>query len=381
VVERAVAESELSHGVAYKIFFSPAGQKLNQDNLKRLAYVLEQQKHIMLLPARYEGMDSRVEEYYADIIISIGDFVVMGGDLPAMMLLEGALRLMPGVVGNQESVVCDSFSGAFVDYPEYTTPVVWNGIEVPAVVRSGNHELIRAWREQRAIERTVLEHFDWMREHPVTSEQRKIISHAIPAHYAVLMHTDVVLAPDNRKGETSVTSLDIHDIARSAKTFGLQGYFIVTPLEDQKRITQKLLDFWQHGVGVSYNPCRHDALKAVKVMDSLDAVIEEITIREGKKPIVMTTSAKAAKHVRTITYHDQAQVWQEQRPVMIVFGTGNGLSDDCIARADFNVCPIAGYSTFNHLSVRSAAAIVFDRWLGMNPRRCEVKSDNPEIKN
>lgn len=368
VIERAVAEREQAHGKAFKVFFSPRGKKLDQDLLKQLAAKLQDTKHLMLLPARYEGMDSRIEEHYADEVISIGDYVLMGGDIPAMVFLEGLLRLVPGVVGKQESVEQDSFTGPLVDYPEYTAPVEWNGLMVPEVLRSGNHKLIQEWRERSALEKTIFEHFEWLRNHTTTNEQNKKIHEMMPPHYAALMHTDVLL-PEGREGTTSVTSLDIHDIARSAKTYGLQGYSLVTPLEDQKRIVHKLLNFWQEGVGVTYNPDRHEALCQVDVQDSLEAVIEAIAQKEGKKPLVVTTSAQPVETAQNITYYDQAIVWKEKRPVLFVFGTGRGLAPKVFEKSDFNLAPILGYSHFNHLSVRSAAAVIFDRWLGINLRK------------
>jgi tRNA (guanine37-N1)-methyltransferase len=133
VVQKAIEDQEQAHGKSYKIFFSPRGQKLSQKKLQQIKEKSESFGHIMMLPARYEGMDARVEQVYADEIISVGDFVLMGGDVPAMILLEGLLRLLPGVIGKQESVTHDSFNGPFVDYPEYTEPVVWHGLEVPDV--------------------------------------------------------------------------------------------------------------------------------------------------------------------------------------------------------------------------------------------------------
>jgi tRNA (guanine37-N1)-methyltransferase len=135
VMEKAIEHNECERGPAYKIFFSPHGETLDQDLLKEIyKQVQERNGHLMLLPARYEGIDARVESFYADKIISVGDFVLMGGDVPAMMLLEGLLRLVPGVVGRQESVVCDSFESALVDYPHYTEPETWKGVSVPPYV-------------------------------------------------------------------------------------------------------------------------------------------------------------------------------------------------------------------------------------------------------
>ena len=166
----------------------------------------------------------------------------------------------------------------------------------------------------------------------------------------------------------SVTSLDIHDIARSAKSYGIKGYYLVTPLKDQQKIVKKLLNFWQEGFGVTYNPHRHEALRDVQVVDSLEAVEADIIAREGLKPLAVTTSAQNVQHPSTITFYDQAQVWASKRPVMLIFGTGRGLALQVIQKADFNLVPLEGYSNFNHLSVRSAAAVIFDRWLGKQPR-------------
>src|SRR5579871_2709639 len=119
VVQRAVEDKEALHGKAFKIFFSPRGKKLDQHMLQKIANKMQECGHLMLIPARYEGMDERVEQEYADEIVSVGDFVLMGGDIPAMMLLEGVLRLLPQVVGKQESVERDSFKGPFVDFSSY----------------------------------------------------------------------------------------------------------------------------------------------------------------------------------------------------------------------------------------------------------------------
>ena len=320
VVQAAVEAKEQKYGKAFKVFFSPHGKKLNQDLLKKIAHAAMDRGHLLLMPARYEGMDARVEQHYADEIISVGDFVVMGGDIPAMLFLEGMLRLIPGVVGKQESVQHDSFTSAFVDHPEYTEPVSWQGSEVPSVIRSGNHAAIQTWRSKQAENRTVLQHFDWLRSSSMTDEQRLLATKNIPPHYAVLMHGQVLSGPDRVEGTTSVTSIDIHDIARSAKTFGIKQFFIVTPLKDQQKIVQKLLDFWQKGIGITYNPKRHDALKDVRIVSHFDDVIKIIEKQEKSDPLIMTTSARTSHYGRSIFFGDQSVVWETKRPVLFVFG-------------------------------------------------------------
>jgi tRNA (guanine37-N1)-methyltransferase len=371
VVEAAINQQELLHGKALRIFFSPQGEKIDQRMLKKLHCMASERKHLLLFASRYEGVDARVEQEYADLILSVGDFVLMGGDLPCMMLLEGLLRYVPGVVGRAESVEADSFSGAFVDYPEFTQPVNWHGHEVPEVVRSGNHQAIAQWRKDQAVEKTVKKHFNWLRQHELSTDDKTIAYRHIPAHYAALMHGDVLLKDQNSPGQTrvgtsSVTSFDLHDISRSSLTYGLKNYFIVTPLKDQQQIVNTLLDFWNMPIGINYNKHRHQAVSRVKLQNNIDEVIAQITAQEGKAPILIATSARSVEHVKKINFYDQSEVWQHNRPVLFLFGTAKGIAPHVVERCDYLLGPIEGFTDFNHLSVRSAAAIVFDRWLGLN---------------
>lgn len=369
IVDKAIEDIESKHGKAYKIFFSPHGTKLNQDVLhkvyNRIDQAQKENKHILLIPARYEGMDSRVEQFYADEILSLGDMVLMGGDLPAMAFIESFLRLIPGVVGKQESVENDSFTGAFVDFPEYTKPVVWKGLEVPEVIRSGDHAKMDAWRQEESAKRTLSNHFDWLRSHVKSKHDKSLVKRFLQSHYVILMHDNVMLE-DDKVGTSSVTSLDIHDIARSAFSFGLKGYYIVTPLADQQKIVDTLLGFWRSDRGEHYNKNRKKALEIVKLVSSIDEAIEDIISKEQNNPILLGTAAKEHEHKSFISYNDQETVWTHKKPVVFILGTARGLSNDIINRCDYLLEPIEGFTDFNHLSVRSAAAIIFDRWLGIN---------------
>ncbi len=192
VVEDAISHHETAKGKALKIFFSPQGRKLDQAYLSAIAKKAVDLGHIMLIPARYEGMDARVEAEYADELVSVGDFVLMSGDLPAMIFIEAFARLIPGVIGKQESVEKESFSGPFVDYPEFTDPLEWHGKKVPDIVRSGNHAAVDAWRQDQAVTKTVMHHFDWLRSYPqISSEHKALVQKTIPPHYAALCHCDV----------------------------------------------------------------------------------------------------------------------------------------------------------------------------------------------
>jgi len=369
VVQRAVESKQKEHGKAYKIFFSPQGEKMDQRLVKEIAKKSIDYGHLMLLPARYEGIDARAEQIYADKVVSVGDFVMMGGDLAAMMLIESVARYFPGVIGKEASVEDESFTGPFVEYPHYTEPVEWKGMVVPEILRSGHHAAIEKWRNNQAAKKTVLGHFEWLRSSKSDREQRKLAASYIPNHYCALLHEGVLIGSEKKNGTTSVTSLDIHDIARSARTYRLNGYFIVTPLKDQQKIVQRLLQFWKTD-GIDYNRERYEAVKFVQVSNHLEDVVSAIEEREGVRPIIIGTSARVVDGVECISFYDQSRVWSQNRPILFIFGTGQGLQDSVIKKADFLLKPVEGFSDFNHLSVRSASAIVFDRWLGINEKSC-----------
>lgn len=367
VVERAFKDVyNCQDEKPYTIFFSPQGERVTQYTVKRLADLFQAKRTLVFCAGRYEGFDERTETYYADEVLSMGDYVVMGVDVPAMMLVEALMRYIPGVVGKSDSVDNDTFSGPFFDYPTYAEQVEWHGMRVPDIVRSGNHHLVDEWRKKQAIKKTVMYRFDWIRAHQLTQTDASAVSDVIPHHYIALCHTDVLVGKEKREGTTSVTSLDIHDIARSACTYGVRHFFIVTPLKDQQQVVNTLLAFWKEGIGETYNYHRYQALRTVTLLNSIDDVIERIRADEQKDPLVIATSAQQQNNnEKQIGYNNQGIVWRQQRPVLMLLGTGQGLSNERIDKCDYILDPVVGMSEFNHLSVRSAAAIILDRWLGL----------------
>lgn len=141
-------------GSATVIFTSPAGEVFNQ----KIAYELTNESHIVFACGRYEGIDQRVVEYAATKakvrLISIGDYVLNGGEVAAIAMTEAIVRLIPGVIGNAESLVEESHSDGLLEYPSYTKPASWRGFDVPEVLTSGNHALIAKWRHEQQVERT-----------------------------------------------------------------------------------------------------------------------------------------------------------------------------------------------------------------------------------
>ena len=132
------------------ILLCPQGKRLDQKIAGRLA----KEKHLILICGRYEGIDERVREYIVDEEISIGDYVLTGGELPAMVLVDSVVRLIPGVLGDKNSLNFESFAGNLLEYPQYTRPASFRGLRVPAILLSGNHTKIQSWKKKQALERT-----------------------------------------------------------------------------------------------------------------------------------------------------------------------------------------------------------------------------------
>lgn len=169
----------------------------------------------------------------------------------------------------------------------------------------------------------------------------------------------------NKKNEvigSAVTNLDIHDIARTARTYGIAHYFVTTPYEDQQELVGELLDHWLTGYGATYNPARKEALELVRVEKSFDQVISLLTNLYGKRPLLVATSAIVRDD--TTSYEEITTAVQNGDPVLLLFGTAHGLAPEIMEKADVCLPPIMGGTNYNHLSVRSAASIIIDRLLG-----------------
>jgi hypothetical protein len=179
--------------------------------------------------------------------------------------------------------------------------------------------------------------------------------------YIGLVHGPV-LSKDGSEITTSVTNLDIHDISRSARTFGFKRYFLITPIKNQQSMVNKILGFWESDNGLIYNPDRKNALSEAEVIDSIELAVEKITQIEGKKPCVVVTGANFKQFEG-----DEKALWKKLKldstPMFLLFGTGWGLTAPVVEQAEFRLGPILGQADdgYNHLSVRSAVAIYADR--------------------
>jgi hypothetical protein len=181
--------------------------------------------------------------------------------------------------------------------------------------------------------------------------------------YLALLHHPV----KNRNGETiasAVTNLDLHDLSRLAKTYGVSAVYVVTPLTDQQALAGKIISHWQHGLGASYNPERRKALSLLRVRTELSEVRAEIEGLEPGRP-VRTIATGAGGNPRAVSFSAaRRRLWSEPSAFLLLFGTAWGLADELIAGADAVLAPIRGNTGYNHLPVRAAAAIILDRLWG-----------------
>ena len=169
----------------------------------------------------------------------------------------------------------------------------------------------------------------------------------------------------NKSGEvvvSSVTTLDVHDISRVCRTYGVGTFYVVTPLKTQQELVERLVGHWLKGHGAKYNPTRKEALLKTVVKNNLDDAVKDITEQCGKKPRIVVTGAKEAP--KSIGYAALKDELKQGDPTLLVFGTGWGLEKNLVQSADHALLPIEGVNGFNHLPVRGAISIILDRLLG-----------------
>jgi hypothetical protein len=180
--------------------------------------------------------------------------------------------------------------------------------------------------------------------------------------YLVLLHHPV-LDKNGQIVTTSLTNMDIHDIARSARTYGVRGFYVAHPVKALHALAAKIMEHWETGYGSTYNATRKEALSLVRLERDLDGTLLAIEHATGMRPRVVVTSARGGPR-RTTFAALRAQIEQATEPHLIVLGTGWGLSSEVTERADVILEPVCGPTDYNHLSVRSAAAIILDRLRG-----------------
>lgn len=354
---------------ARRILLSPAGAPLTQARVRELA----QLPHLVLVCGRYEGIDERVIEIAIDEEISLGDYVLSGGELGALVIIDACARLVPGVLGEPTSADEESHSAGLLEYPQYTRPAKLGEREVPAVLQSGNHALIAAWRRHQSLLRTAARRPDlFARVRPTKADAKLLPPPLVERTHLALVHHPVT----DRTGKlvtTSLTNFDIHDLARSTMTYGLAAYHVVTPITSQREKAEHIANLWlvDQGANLPRKPpktgSRATALALVRTQDAIETVIAELTGEYGMAPFVVATSARSDSFPgipRCTPDQLRAEASIRPEPLLILLGTGWGLADHLIPSVSRLLAPIEGRADWNHLSVRSAGAILLDRLFG-----------------
>ena len=339
------------------VLLAPQGRLFTQEQAARLA----QEKELVLICGRYEGIDERVKGF-VDEELSIGDYTLSGGEPAAMVVIDAVTRLIPGVLGNVKSSQEESFADGLLEYPHYTRPEEFRGMKVPEILLSGDHDKVRSWRRQMSLKVTRRRRPDLFHKAPLAAEERGSLAAGASRLCMALLHYPVY----DKNGQvvtTAVTNMDIHDIARSARTYGVPRFYVVTPVKALQKLALKILSHWEQGYGSEYNQTRKEALAVVRLKDTLDDVMLDVEREYGSKPKLVVTSARPGGK-RTSFLELRDMLIKSDQPFLLLLGTGWGLTDTILAQSDYLLEPIDGGTDYNHLAVRSAAAIFLDRLLG-----------------
>ncbi len=347
----AIRDARRRNPAAKVVLLTPRGKKLTQKHVHELK-VTAQDHGLIIVCSRYEGIDERIVEMEIDEEISLGDFILMGGEVAAQALIESLVRLLPGVLNNAESIVHESFESGLLEQSQYTKPRDFEGRGVPEELLSGNHALIEKWRKENSLKETMKRRPDLF-EGPV--RPNRPVSVAL-MHYPVLGKQGEIIT-------SSLTNLDIHDIARSCKTYGIERFYIVHPVRTLRKLAAKIQTHWLEGYGSTYNPNRKEALELISLLPDFDDVLMDLESRHGRLPKIVVTSAIKFGDVKSYSEF-RTELLTEDAEHLILFGTGWGMAPELLNRADVQLEPIVGPTEWNHLSVRAAAAITFDRLFG-----------------
>lgn len=178
-VRDAIQAARAAHPApASVVYLSPQGRKLDQAGVEALAG----RERLILLCGRYEGVDERLLALEVDEEWSVGDYVLSGGELPAMILVDAITRQIPGALGHAQSAACDSFAAGLLDCPHYTRPEVYDGLQVPEVLLGGDHQAVERWRHKQALGRTWLRRPDLLEHRPLDESERRLLDEFIREH-------------------------------------------------------------------------------------------------------------------------------------------------------------------------------------------------------
>lgn len=342
------------------ILLDPRGKKFSDQH----ARMLSSECDLTFICGRYEGVDDRVRKLVVDEIYSIGDYILTGGEYAAICMIDAISRYIPGVLGDHASTIEESFAIGGLEYPQYTRPSEFLGEKVPEILLSGHHAKIKEWRREEAIKITLHYRKDLLKNEAF--EKYKNLNNNVNMNNIIKasknLHVGLMHYPmrdkDGNVVATAITNMDLHDISRTCKTYNVEKFYVINPVESQRNIAKRIVQHWKEGFGSTYNENRRQAFELIDIKESLMEVIDDIEKNRGEKPLLIATTARRRKkHIDINTFFDKLR----SHNILLLFGTGWGFTEGFLNSVDYILEPVEGIEGFNHLSVRSAVAIILDR--------------------
>ena len=317
---RAV-EKAAEWGKPFVVGTTPQGVPLTQEVVETLSA----QEHLCLVCGHYEGMDERFSERFVDLEVSIGDYVLTGGELPALVIADAVARKIPGVVGQESAVEEDSFFRGFLDHPPYSRPALWRGAEVPSPLLSGDHGAIIAWRRRTAALRTL-------RRRPDVLSRATVLPYVTGGVYAAIL-----------PGEGPLTRDEVLRARRGCEAYGLKRLGVLAESAETR-------ERWRGDLGGMEGP-------PPKFFGSLGQIGRWVEEKEGLRPFSLAVpgfSLPGALH----WLDAKRRMVEEDRPGLLLFGPGAAK-----ARSDAVLMPVRGPGGVVE-SVSDALWVVLDRFFG-----------------
>mgnify|MGYP001166072612 CR=1 FL=1 len=336
----------------YVVYPSPQGVTLHQEIVEDLA----RKENIAILCGHYEGVDERFTEKYVDLEVSLGDFVLTGGEMPAMALVDAISRLIPGVVGKTEAVQEDSFYNGMLDHPNYTRPAVWDDEEVPEILLSGNDTIIKEWRRRQSVERTL-------KRRPDIIGRAGIMPYLNYGAYVIEIYNST-LDPKTDNSISEGLKLNLIDTATVCRTYGIERYILIAPNAQQRETIKQTISLLSEEAECKDRPDLKEALNNIKLFGSTQkalAWIEKRSKTDLHKVVVTTKDCKKAVNWLSL----KREILLKNYCTVFIFGRECELHSKMIDSANTVLPPISGVkNNLNHLSVRSTIGITLDRFFG-----------------
>jgi tRNA (guanine37-N1)-methyltransferase len=329
----------------FVVLTSPQGVRLDQALVESLAA----KEHLLFVCGHYEGVDERFTRTFADMEISLGDFVLTGGELPALAATDAIARLVPGVVGRSEAVVEDSFYQGFLDCPHETRPARWRGMEAEPVLRGGDHASIVRWRRREAVRRTLERRPDLIARAGMMS----YLSHGVYALWGC----------DPSPDGGGFFPADLRNLALAVRTYGLRRLLVVASEAGRResiRFEEPVEEPANLGEG-KLGSDRFETPNLIKPFPDLGKALSWVAKKEKGRPFVVGVDPrrlKGAEHWVRV----KLEILRRDVPLVLLLETG-GLRREALERCDALLVPIRGDGE-SCLSVPAVAAVILDRFFG-----------------